>query len=396
MKARTILGNLVNQASQHVIPNNLKQGVMKNWLASNKEKNTFKRSATSESLRTEKELKRHKNDNCLKTPDADVEDIEFIDIGATNIQSPKAALLVEEIHFIDIEDYDNETNAVLPVGVTDIDTIHGDEQHLWSEYAPEIYAYLRQLETTNQIKEDYLRGCIITGQMRSRLIDWMVSVHLQFKLLPETLFMSVNILDRFLEQEGKNTSRDRLQLVGVVAMLIASKIEEIYIPTIDEFVYSTDNAYNEEEVKDMELKIMRTLDFNLTSPISLTFLRRFSVAGNVDVVEHSMAKYILELSLMDYGLVGVHPSLSAAAALHVSLLLLSPSVPVWSPGLEYYSGYSRECLMPVVRRMISLLESAEDNRLQSVRNKYSSRKFRRVALLKEAKKEFLTKRMQSA
>merc|ERR1712217_203097 len=157
----------------------------------------------------------------------------------------------------------------------------------------------------------------------------------------------------------------------------------------------TDNAYNKEQVKDMELKIMKTLNFNLTCPIALTFLRRFSVAGNVDVVEHSMAKYILELSLLDYGLVGVHPSLSAAA-LHLSLLLLSTSVPVWSPSLEHYSGYSRDSLVPVVRRMVTLLDSAEDNKLQAVRNKYSSRKFRRVALLKDTKKEFLTRRIQLA
>ena len=109
-----------------------------------------------------------------------------------------------------------------------------------------------------------------------------------------------------------------------------------------------------------------------------------------------MTKYILELSLLDYGLVGVHPSLSAAAALHLSLLLLSTSLPVWSPSLEHYSGYSRDSLVPVVRRMVTLLDSAEDNRLQAVRNKYSSRKFRRVALLKETKKEFLTRRIQLA
>ena len=296
---------------------------------------------------------------------------------------------------MDVEVPDSKASLDLPEGVIDIDSENGGDLHLCGEYAREIYAYLRQLEAANLINDDYLRGCNITSKMRSLLVDWMVSVHLQFELLQETLFLSVNILDRYLQKEGKNTHRDQLQLVGVVAMLIASKFEEIYIPAIDDFVYSTDNAYTEDEIKEMELKIMETLDFNLTCPIALSFLRRYSKAGDVDVLEHSVSKYILELCLMDYGQVAVQASMSAAASLHLSLLLLEPqtSSSVWNSSLEFYSGYTSETLMPIVKRMATVLVNAEAHRLQAVRSKYSSRKFRKVSQLEELKEEFIAKRV---
>ena len=375
MESRTILGNLAN-----------KQLSMTSWLAlrgANNKQNVggqiTRSSATSAkkvnlagkiAKRTPIKLKSIKDDKSLKSTEVCVGD-----------------------QCMDIEISDDNTTVAIPEGVIDIDNEHGDDSHLWGEYSPEIYAYLRHLESANLIKDDYLRGCSITSKMRSLLVDWLVSVHQQFELLPETLYRSVNILDRYLQLEGKNTQKDQLQLVGVVAMLLACKIEEIYLPTIDDFVYSTDNAYTEEEMKEQELKMMSVLNFNLTCPIPLNFLRRYSRAGDVDVLEHSLSKYILELCLMDYSQLAVCASMSSAAALHLSLLLLEPSTRVWSPSLEYYSGYSSTMLMPLVKRMAAVLVNAEGHRLQAVRNKYCSRKFRRVALLQELSEQFIAERV---
>ena len=80
--------------------------------------------------------------------------------------------------------------------------------------------------------------------MRAILVDWIIEVHLKFKLLPETLFITVSLIDRYLEQI--QIKRTNLQLVGVTAMLIASKYEEIYAPEVRDFVYITDNAYTKD------------------------------------------------------------------------------------------------------------------------------------------------------
>lgn len=86
--------------------------------------------------------------------------------------------------------------------------------------------------------------------MRAILVDWIIEVHLKFKLLPETLFITVSLIDRYLEQV--QIKRTNLQLVGVTAMLIASKYEEIYAPEVKDFVYITDNAYTKDEILQME------------------------------------------------------------------------------------------------------------------------------------------------
>ena len=109
--------------------------------------------------------------------------------------------------------------------------------------------------------------------MRSILVDWLIEVHLKFKLLPETLFITVNIIDRFLEKH--KVSKARLQLVGVTALLIASKYEEIYPPDMKDFVFITDKAYSKQDVVQMEYTILSTLSFDLTFPTALRFLERY-------------------------------------------------------------------------------------------------------------------------
>lgn len=71
--------------------------------------------------------------------------------------------------------------------------------------------------------------------MRAILIDWLVDVHLKFKLMAETLYLTVYLIDKYLESNPIN--RSKLQLVGVSAMFIACKIEEIYAPELKDFVY---------------------------------------------------------------------------------------------------------------------------------------------------------------
>ena len=108
-------------------------------------------------------------------------------------------------------------------------------------------------------------------------------------------------------------------------------------------------------------------------------------AGVVGVVEHTLAKYFLELSLLDFGQAALSPSLAAAAALNLSLSLLEPGLgdKVWNISLQYHSGLTAAMLSSIVRRMATVLLNAESHKLQAVREKYSSRKFRRVSLIRD-------------
>ena len=84
----------------------------------------------------------------------------------------------------------------------------------------------------------------INVKMRRILIDWLIDVHMKFKLVPETLFITVNLIDRYTQL--KQIKRRNYQLIGVTCMMIASKYEDIYPPFIKDFIYVTDQAYTKE------------------------------------------------------------------------------------------------------------------------------------------------------
>lgn len=155
----------------------------------------------------------------------------------------------------------------LEQSVDPIDLPDMQDPQTCAEYASDIFTWLRQTESlpgnNNSVcSPTYMsRQEDVNEKMRAILVDWLVEVHLKFKLVPESLYLTVNLIDRYLEREQVN--RQRLQLVGVTAMLIACKYEEIYPPIVRDFVYITDNAYTKEEILEMERKMLQVLDFNI-------------------------------------------------------------------------------------------------------------------------------------
>lgn len=290
---------------------------------------------------------------------------------------------------------EEEEAGQVPAEVADIDGASDQlNPQLCVEYASAIYSYLRRVEDGLSIREDFLQGCPVNGKMRAVLVDWLVEVHSQFKLLQETLYMTIYVIDKFLQSEGSTIRREKLQLVGVTAMFIASKVEEIYSPEISDFVYITDNAYSSAEIREMELRMLRTLGFNFSRPHPLHFLRRNSKAGDVDVLQHTLAKYLVEIALPEYTLAHIPPSLLASAALYLSLMIQEPGASlssVWSPTLQYYSTYRPDDILPVVSSLASVLAKRGETKLRAVHTKYSSRKFMKVADMPELAGEMVGK-----
>lgn len=267
--------------------------------------------------------------------------------------------------------------------VEDIDKDDHDNPQLVAEYVNDIYAYMRTLERSYAVKENYLEGTSLNPRMRAILIDWLVQVHLRFHLLQETLYLTVAIIDRFLELQSSVVKRNKLQLVGVAAMLVASKYEEMYAPEIGDFVYITDNAYSKAEIRKMERDILSSLGFQLGNPLPLHFLRRNSKAGECDATTHTLAKYLMELTITEYTFVHRLPSLIAAAALYLSMKVFCKENGAWSDTLHHYSTYSESDLMPVVRQLANLLKKAGSGKLKGTYEKYRSSKFMRISTYPE-------------
>merc|ERR1711935_433739 len=132
-------------------------------------------------------------------------------------------------------------------------------------YLQDIHRHYREAEGIKHASPSYMsKQTDINAKMRSILIDWLVEVHVKFKLMIETLYLTINLIDRFLEKE--TITRNKLQLVGVTAMFLASKYEEIYAPECRDFVYISDKAYTREQILAMEGTMLATLNFQLTTP----------------------------------------------------------------------------------------------------------------------------------
>ncbi|KAI1889636.1 hypothetical protein AGOR_G00164990 [Albula goreensis] len=267
--------------------------------------------------------------------------------------------------------------------VEDIDEGDTDMPQLCSEYVKDIYVYLRELELQQSVRPKYMQGYEINERMRALLVDWLIQVHSRFQLLQETLYMTVAILDRFLQVQP--VSRRKLQLVGVTAMLIASKYEEMYAPEVGDFVYITDNAFTKAQIREMEMLILKHLNFQLGRPLPLHFLRRASKAGNADAEKHTLAKYLMELTLMDYDMLHYHPSEIAAAALCLSQLVLDGKK--WSVTLQHYSSYSEDHLKPIMQHMAKNVVRVNEGFTKhvAVKNKYASSRLMRISLLPQLK-----------
>ncbi|CAG5116431.1 unnamed protein product [Candidula unifasciata] len=295
--------------------------------------------------------------------------------------------LTHEVAPMDISDHGMGifSQSALSEQIEDIDAEDRDNPQLVSIYVNPIYSYMRQLEKKYSIRQNLLDGSDITGKMRAILIDWLCQVHNRFHLLQETMYLTVSIIDRYLQ--AKPCSRTKLQLVGVTAMLLASKYEEMYAPEVADFVYITDNAYTKKDVRDMEQDILRTLDFSFGRPLCLNFLRRNSKAGQVDATKHTLAKYMMELAMVEYDMAHLRPSYIAAAALYLAMLVLDGSE--WTPTLQFYSFYSDDELLPVVQKLAQLVVKAESSKLTAVKTKYSGSKFMKIATIPQLKSKTL-------
>jgi len=158
-------------------------------------------------------------------------------------------------------------------------------------------------------------------KMRTILVDWLVEIHSNFRLLPETLYLAVNIVDRFLSL--RVVSLVKLQLVGITAMFIASKYEEVVAPSVKNFVYMADGGYSDKEILKAERYVLQVLDFRLCYPNPMNFLRRVSKADDYDIQTRTIAKYLMEISLFDNRFLGTAPSMAAAAALYLARKMLN-------------------------------------------------------------------------
>ncbi|KAL3593077.1 hypothetical protein D5086_011717 [Populus alba] len=303
----------------------------------------------------------------------DVEDCKTSDdfSAPTFVQHTEAML--EEIDRMDeVEMEDVEEEPVL-----DIDGCDKRDPLAVVEYIDDLYNFYKKAERSGCVPPNYMAQQFdINDRMRGILIDWLIEVHYKFELMEETLYLTVNLIDRFLAVHP--VVRKKLQLVGVTAMLLACKYEEVSVPVVEDLILISDKAYSRKEVLDMEKNMVNALQFNLSVPTPYVFMRRFLKASQCDRKLELLAFFIIELCLVEYNMLKFPPSLLAAAAIYTAQCTLS-GTKQWSKTNEWYTGYSEQQLTECSRLMVNFHRIAGTGKLTGAHRKYSTSKFGNAA-----------------
>ncbi|XP_012571584.1 putative cyclin-A3-1 [Cicer arietinum] len=288
----------------------------------------------------------------------------------------------------------NSTNAIVPHTQTHDSKNLKNQKHKKSNthdnvdgpVVSEVYKHLRktEMEKKRRPMKDYMEIVQrdITSNMRGILVDWLVEVAEEYKLLSDTLHLAVSYIDRFLSLN--RISRIKLQLLGVSAMLIASKYEEISPPHVEEFCFITDNTYDKDEVLEMETDILKALDFEMGNPTVKTFLRRFHGIAcekkNASSLQFEFLTYYLaELSLLDYHCLRFLPSLMAASVIFLARFIVWPKTCTWTSALQEYTAYKPIELKECVLFLHDLYMARRGESFEATREKYNQHKFKYVA-----------------
>ena len=231
----------------------------------------------------------------------------------------------------------------------------------------------------------------INLQMRSILVDWIIDVHYKFGFTDETLFMTIFTIDRYISI--KQISRIKFQLLGITAMLLACKHEEINVPKIEDFIYITDNAYNKDEVTHMEKDILNALNFELLYPSPIKFYEILSLKFNFDKFQYLLGKYLMESFLIDLNWINYKPSVISCACVYIVMKYRKKENYQEAYSKKYYNldesnffcpKYNNEYdIKECAKSICSYVDNINKTCFLSCKKKYATKENEKVSLIVE-------------
>ena len=252
------------------------------------------------------------------------------------------------------------------------------------EYSKEIFSFLKSNEKLNMpiYKNINLNKTEISEKSRKILIDWIISVHAKFNLLPNTLFLTINLIDRIIE---KNVAHiNSFQLLGTTALHIAAKYEEIYPPEINDYIFISNKAFSKEDVIEMENFILDKLNFDILCISPYVFLDRLyfiSRENNIDV--YYLSSMFIEFTFLSIEIMKNKQSLIAASMFYLALKFIYPKKnKVWNNKLQIHTGYKEHKIKSVIKDFILFFKGNirdKKNKINSLFIKYNHDKFGNVS-----------------
>jgi len=219
--------------------------------------------------------------------------------------------------------------------------------------------------------------------MRAILIDWLIDVHCKFKLVPSTLYLTINSVDRFLSLHS--IVRQKLQLLGISSMLLASKYEEIYAPETRDFVYISDNAYSKDDIFKMEILICKTLEYIFYIPSPILFISSWSKILNASQEEMIFSTYIFELHLIEYDSLFFQPDTISISSLINSICLLNNLNQKFEPvtflaklNINSTNSDSLKNCLSLLNSLLILNQNGK-RKITSLKRKYNQKKYKEIS-----------------
>ena len=286
--------------------------------------------------------------------------------------------------------YEGEKKHVQEEKVIYFDTSNINNVQIPKEYLNNIYYNLLEeemIELKPKPVHTYMKTQKeINDQMRSILVDWIIDVHHKFGFTDETLFMTILIIDRYCSIE--NVTRIKYQCLGITALMIACKHEEINVPKVEDFIYITDNAYTKEEVFQMENDVLDKLNFSLLYPSPIKFYEYLSLHFNFSKKYYMLGKYLMESFLLDLKYIKYKSSVISCACAYIVMKFFKMSNYRHSYDKKFYLVDENINTIPnglgvkdCAQDICVFVDNINNTNLLSCQKKYSKSEFESVATL---------------
>jgi hypothetical protein len=247
------------------------------------------------------------------------------------------------------------------------------------EYEEDILEFLKAKEKSVRISTGFPKQSEITEAMRTILLDWISEVCEEYHLTNISFHLAISIIDRYMAIKH-DIPRKNLQLIGITSVLIASKYEEMFPPSIDDFVYISDNSYTQKLIRDTEVQILQALKYEITYPTCANFADIYFDILDLTIEQKNMANYVMRSSALYISGNMYLPSLVAAGSIFYAIRSIPGKTKgVWSAKMRALTGYSEEEVREVAIR--AALEWLKPAKVQAINLLYSRAKNSKVSTL---------------
>ncbi|KAH9937605.1 cyclin [Fomitopsis serialis] len=198
-----------------------------------------------------------------------------------------------------------------------------DGIYLEEEYREEIRRYMHEMENCTAVSMQSMdQQPEIRWHMRPCLVDFLVEIHFTFRLRPETLYLTLNIIDRYVSRRIVYVKH--YQLVGCAALWIAAKFEDAKerVPTVSDLAHICQDTYDESAFIQMEQHVLSTIQWTLGHPTAEAWLRLMCCTPCLEdaKIQH-VARFLMEITLFHREFCEFSPSSIALGSLTLARFL---------------------------------------------------------------------------